>query len=189
MKRFVIANEKLCMGCSTCMAACIEAHRSQGLSPEPRLSIKHSRNVTTAVTCRQCENAPCAAVCPTGAITVTSKGVAIAPASCNGCQLCVAACPFGVMKLSVDAPADPKIPDDVDGKVVQAAPLGAPASTAVKCDLCDFVEGGPECVRVCPTKALAVIDAKAIKRMGNARRKSAAQNMRSFARKADSSKS
>jgi Fe-S-cluster-containing hydrogenase component 2 len=31
-------------------------------------------------------------------------------------------------------------------------------TVAVKCDLCNFSEDGPACVRVCPHKALSLID-------------------------------
>jgi len=33
---------------------------------------------------------------------------------------------------------------------------------AVKCDMCHFRPEGPECIRVCPTEALRLIDDAAI---------------------------
>ena len=58
--------------------------------------------------------------------------VMIRPDLCIGCQMCVSACPFGVMAFDADR------------------------GIAFKCDLCD---GTPECVRVCEPKALDYVDA------------------------------
>ena len=42
-----------------------------------------------------CEDAPCAAVCPTHATYVTDSGVVLVdPEKCIGCKYCMAACPY-----------------------------------------------------------------------------------------------
>lgn len=41
---------------------------------------------------------------------------------------------------------------------------------AVKCDLCSFLPTGPECVRVCPTKTLFIIDSDSLERASAAKR-------------------
>ena len=47
--------------------------------------------------CRECSG-PCIEVCPTAAVfrTVDSR-VLIAPMKCSGCQLCIVACPLGLL--------------------------------------------------------------------------------------------
>ena len=52
---------------------------------------------------------------------------------CKGCEMCVAACPFGAMGF-----------DHVDKKVI-------------KCDTCN---GDPVCVKFCETKAIDYVDSK-----------------------------
>ncbi|QZN97151.1 electron transport protein HydN [Symbiopectobacterium purcellii] len=81
MNRFVIADSKRCIGCRTCEVACVLAHgdgNTASLSATqfaPRLTVVKSLDVSTTVQCRHCEDAPCANVCPNGAMTVISKPV------------------------------------------------------------------------------------------------------------------
>lgn len=84
--------------------------------------------------CKHCVQAPCLEVCPTGAIIRTEfDTVVIQSDACNGCRLCIAACPFGVIGMN-------------------------PASnTAQKCTLCyDRLQGGlePACSQACPTDSI-----------------------------------
>ena len=179
MKRFVHADPNLCIGCDTCMAACITTHMAEGLDAQPRLHISRRGKITAPVTCQHCENAPCAAVCPTDAVRVSAGGVSVTADLCNGCEACVHACPFGVMALSSDGSTLYERTlgwHNAAGKA-QEKPGGNRGSFAVKCDLCDFAQSGPECVRVCPTKALYVVDTKLLKKTGNAKRKAAAQGV------------
>lgn len=179
MKRFVHADPNLCIGCDTCMAACITTHMAEGMDAQPRLQISRKGKVTVPVTCRHCENAPCAAVCPTDAIRVNAGSVTVTEALCNGCEACILACPFGVMGLSSDGATHYERTmgwHNAAGKE-QAQPGRGCKTVAVKCDLCDFSQAGPECVRVCPTNALFVVDTKALKKTGNAKRKAAAQGL------------
>jgi hydrogenase-4 component A len=43
-------------------------------------------------------------------------------------------------------------------------------SVAVKCDLCHFRPEGPECIRVCPTKALYIVESEDINALIASRR-------------------
>ncbi|HEX9579556.1 MAG TPA: 4Fe-4S dicluster domain-containing protein [Gemmatimonadales bacterium] len=84
--------------------------------------------------CKHCVQAPCLEVCPTGAIIRTEfDTVLIQSDVCNGCRLCIAACPFGVIDVN-------------------------PASnTAQKCTLCyDRLQSGlePACAQACPTDSI-----------------------------------
>jgi len=186
MSSFVFANPKLCIGCDTCLAACAEVHKAVGLQPQPRLSISRSGQVSTPMTCRHCENAPCITVCSVNAITMGDNSVVLDEAICNGCKLCADVCPFGIITLS-DVSAKPATnhQDQIEGTCEggdfvpnSLVSSGVVVDTvAVKCDLCDFSKNGPECVRVCPTDALFLIDAKSLRRSSNAKRKAATQNM------------
>jgi len=89
--------------------------------------------------CRHCEDAPCVAVCPTGAIHRVEDGglVLLDTERCIGCKFCMLVCPFGVIDLSRD------------GRAV------------IKCDRClERTEKGgePACVAGCPTGALQFRD-------------------------------
>jgi Fe-S-cluster-containing hydrogenase component 2 len=87
--------------------------------------------------CRHCEDAPCIAACPEGAIAREGDDapVLISEAKCKGIGACVAACQFEAIRLV--AVAD--------------------ARAAVKCDLCVGLDG-PACVGACPTSALSLVD-------------------------------
>lgn len=75
MNQFLIANAQRCIGCRTCEVACAVAHQqSQDVAAlstnhfAPRIRVVKSGDISTAMACRQCEDAPCASVCPQGAI-------------------------------------------------------------------------------------------------------------------------
>lgn len=187
MNRFVIAEPKRCIGCNTCMAACTQVHRRQGLQTHPRLTVERDAQGTAPVLCRHCEDAPCAKVCPVHAITQRDHAVVLNEITCIGCKLCAIACPFGAITPSGSRPlaipqAFPQhIPlsalSDVPVSVASVNPFLAwnagVRSVAVKCDLCAFQAQGPECVRVCPTQALFVVDDAQLAQAAAAKRRQA----------------
>ncbi|MBS1188166.1 MAG: hyfA [Burkholderiaceae bacterium] len=177
MNRFIFANPKLCAGCDACVDACADAHKAAGLQAQARITIVRSGDVSSPITCRHCENAPCATICPVNAISLGENAVELSEADCIGCKLCAVACPFGVISFSSSGAKGAAAKDD--GEREASAPPVA-ATVAVKCDLCSFAENGPECVRACATKALFVVDAKALRKASTARRKAAVQNLPSF---------
>jgi len=86
--------------------------------------------------CKHCTSAACLNVCPTGALFRTEFGtVVVQDDVCNGCGMCVPACPFGVIA---------RRERDHDGR-------------AWKCTLCyDRAKDGltPACASACPTESI-----------------------------------
>ncbi|VDY32833.1 Hydrogenase-4 component A [Morganella morganii] len=48
MNRFVIADPHLCIGCNTCMAACSETHKQQGLQNTSEIECGENRGTDRA---------------------------------------------------------------------------------------------------------------------------------------------
>ena len=84
--------------------------------------------------CNQCEEPPCAEICPTGAMFQRDDGIVdFNRATCIGCKACIAACPYDAIYI------DPE------------------TNTAAKCHYCSHrTDRGlePACVVVCPTHAI-----------------------------------
>ena len=108
----------------------------------PRIRVIKDDAFTTAVACHQCEDAPCANVCPTHAIRREHGHIFVEQTRCIGCKSCMLACPFGAMNV-----------------VARSSRV-----QAIKCDLCWHRDAGPACVEACPTSALQCIDAVSIQR-------------------------
>lgn len=108
----------------------------------PRIRVIKDDAFTTAVSCHQCEDAPCANVCPTHAIRREHGHIFVEQTRCIGCKSCMLACPFGAMNV-----------------VARSSRV-----QAIKCDLCWHRETGPACVEACPTSALQCIDAVSVQK-------------------------
>ena len=107
MNRFILTDPEKCIGCRTCEVACMMSHQSSA-TPEAftsRIRVVKGGTFTTAVGCHQCEDAPCANVCPTGAIHRAAGAWLVEQARCIGCKSCMVACPFGAMQVRVVGPA------------------------------------------------------------------------------------
>ncbi len=143
MNRFIIADSAKCIGCRTCEVACVVSHQhNQDCSTlsasrfSARIRVVKTGAFSTAVTCHHCEDAPCANVCPVGAISRANGAVLVEQSRCIGCKSCMIACPFGAMQVTrIDA-----------------------RTQALKCDLCQHRETGPACVEACPTNALTCVN-------------------------------
>ncbi|YCI80085.1 4Fe-4S dicluster domain-containing protein [Enterobacteriaceae bacterium] len=168
MNRFVIADSARCIGCHTCEAACAETHRLRGLQAAPRLTVTRNRQDSAPQLCHQCEDAPCAQVCPAHAITRVDDAIQLNESLCVSCKLCGIACPFGAIRFDGSRPQG--IPAGCQTLLAPAAPadplpvsgfldwIPGVRAVAVKCDLCHFDAQGPACVRTCPTQALRLVD-------------------------------
>ncbi len=133
MKMIYKVTVERCIACGKCELACAFAHGSEGKPSKTRINIfKRGPELGTPVVCFQCDDAACAAACPTQALVRNEETGAIEMDRdrCILCRLCVAACPFGNMLW------------DEAYHLVQ------------KCDLCG---GDPKCVPFCPTHALEYV--------------------------------
>ena len=133
-----------CIGCHACTVACKSENEVPvgvtrtyvksvdiGVFPEARRAFQVTR-------CNQCDDAPCAAACPTSAMFVREDGIVdFDKTICIGCKACIAACPYDAIFIN---------PDD---------------HAAEKCNFCTHrldVGLEPACVVVCPTEAILVGD-------------------------------
>lgn len=144
MKGMIIVDVDKCNACKSCEIACAVEHSAskdlyqaihENPPPRSRVSVQQGITFSVPLQCRQCANAPCIALCPTKALYREDQTtpVLLDEEKCIGCDWCVLACPFGVIRM------------DEARKVV------------VKCDQCfERVQRGelPACVEACPTGAL-----------------------------------
>jgi len=97
-----------CIGCYSCMLACA---RLVYHSYSPRRSAIQIRTAGgmqgrfVADICRACQEPPCAAACPTGALSPRpGGGVRLDRDQCIGCQACGEACVVGAIAFLSDDP-------------------------------------------------------------------------------------
>ena len=134
-KGHIIAHPDICAGCRTCEVVC--SLYKEGIS-NPELSRIHVLKDELdgyrcePLPCRQCVRPECLLVCPTNALHVdaTTGARVIDEKTCNGCQLCIKACVFTPPRIR----------------------FNARTNVCFKCDLCG---GDPQCVKFCPTGAIA----------------------------------
>ena len=125
-------NQKNCMGCHACEAACKQEH---GLRVGPRLvQVVEKSPQYIPIYCHHCGKAPCKEACPVDAIVTNDMGmVLVVKDLCIGCRVCVDACPFGAMQFDENQ------------------------ALAMICDVCVHrlaIEKEPACMSVCPTHCI-----------------------------------
>lgn len=97
----MLIDTKKCIGCYTCVVAC---RRQNDLLPSQSFirfeeretgTYPHVRSETVPLQCMHCKDAPCVAVCPTGAAYTSPEGiVSVEQGRCIGCKYCMVACPY-----------------------------------------------------------------------------------------------
>ena len=140
IKRYAMSMDtRKCVGCHACVLACKAENNTPdgftrdwiveavgGSYPTLTAEIRSER-------CHHCSNAPCVAVCPTGASFIGEGGIVqVNHDKCTGCKACIAACPYD-------------------------ARFSHPEGYVDKCTFClHRVRTGlqPACVAVCPTKCM-----------------------------------
>ena len=141
-------NAELCTGCKACVIACKDKHNlDKGVLWRRVIEYAGGEWVPTgdtfeqnvfayylSLSCNHCENAVCAAGCPTKAMHKDENGiVSVDQTKCVGCHYCEWNCPYSAPQF-----------DAKQGKMT-------------KCDFCrDNLQAGlaPACVAACPCRAL-----------------------------------
>jgi Fe-S-cluster-containing dehydrogenase component/formate-dependent nitrite reductase membrane component NrfD len=127
-----------CIGCHACTIACKAEHAIPvgvnrcWVKTVEKGTFPDTRRFFLPVLCNQCDEAPCAKICPTNALFKRRDGIVdLHGDSCIGCRACMVACPYDQLFI------DPN------------------THTAEKCNFCaNRVENEllPACVSVCPTE-------------------------------------
>jgi Fe-S-cluster-containing dehydrogenase component/formate-dependent nitrite reductase membrane component NrfD len=127
-----------CIGCHACTIACKAEHEIPvgvnrcWVKTVEKGTFPATRRLFFPVLCNQCDEAPCARICPTNALFKRRDGIVdLHGDACIGCRACMVACPYDQLFI------DPN------------------THTAEKCNFCaNRVENEllPACVIVCPTE-------------------------------------
>lgn len=135
------AREEYCLGCKLCEVYCVvsnseskdvvKAHKNEKITPG--IVVENENNISFALQCRHCEDAPCTKACITGAMNKDLKTgiVNFNKQKCVGCWTCILTCSYGAIRR-----------DKYGQNIIS------------KCDLCTKKGGEPFCVINCPNKAL-----------------------------------
>ena len=155
----LLIDEALCVGCDNCEKACAETH--DGISRLDREAGPTYKTMHIPTSCRHCENPHCMTDCPPDAIKRSPSGEVFIEDSCIGCGNCARSCPYGVIQLA-------SLDDKKSGMGILSRLFAKNDASekspkkAVKCDMCRDYEGGPSCVRACPTGAAVRVAPQAL---------------------------
>lgn len=132
-----IYNVENCIGCKACEIACRNENNTSG-SVFWRKVDKLTSDTYLSHSCYHCSSPECFRVCPENAFSKRSDGIVLIDSNkCNGCKLCVTACPFGAPQYDFET------------------------RKVTKCQMCyprQDVGMKPACVEACTTNALSYTD-------------------------------
>lgn len=160
----LLIDENLCISCDNCEKACADSH--EGLSRLDREAGRTYAHLHVPTSCRHCEHPHCMADCPPNAIHRGPDGEVFIDETCIGCGNCQSNCPYGVIRMDKAPPRKPGLlswlffgagpgpgePSRAWSYAHAKAGVDSPKK-AIKCDMCSGLDGGPACVRACPTGA------------------------------------
>ena len=158
----LLIDENLCVGCDNCEKACADSH--DGISRLDREAGRTYAHLHVPTSCRHCEHPHCMADCPPNAIHRGPDGEVFIDDSCIGCGNCQRNCPYGVIRMDKVPPKKPGLlswmlfgrgpgPGEPSQYWIKKHAHADAPKKAIKCDMCSGIEGGPACVRACPTGA------------------------------------
>lgn len=157
----LLIDENLCIACDFCEQACAATH--SGTSRLNRKAGPTYANIHIPTSCRHCEDPSCMKDCPPDAIQRGGVGGEVYIGdNCIGCGNCEQNCPYDVIQMSYRTEASDSfwswlffgIGEKPGGtKVSRSTGEVDAVKKAVKCDMCIDQNGGPACVRACPTGA------------------------------------
>jgi cGMP-dependent protein kinase 2 len=160
----LLIDETLCVGCDNCEKACADSH--DGLSRLNREAGRTYAHLHVPTSCRHCEHPHCMADCPPDAIKRGADGEVFIDETCIGCGNCERNCPYDVIRMDSVPPKKPPLlswlflgngpgPGEPSKGWRKKHPgkSAEQPKKAIKCDMCAGIDGGPACVRACPTGA------------------------------------
>lgn len=132
------SDDERCIWCRSCELVCSLHHEGE-CNPafsRIRISLNLFKSEAESHVCKQCEDPECLKACPVEAIRMDEENgiYIILESECTACGLCAEACPYNSKK-----------------KILFFNPA---RKVYVKCDLCS---GNPQCVQICPSKALRYV--------------------------------
>jgi CRP-like cAMP-binding protein/ferredoxin-like protein FixX len=161
----LLIDESLCVRCDNCEKACAETHH--GVSRLNREAGPTFNMLHVPTSCRHCEDPHCMSDCPPDAIHRAPNGEVFINDQCIGCGNCERNCPYKVIQLAAVPAHKPSLLSWLffglgygpgEDKTAEGLAARSGPKHAVKCDMCKDIEGGPACVRACPTGAAIRVD-------------------------------
>jgi len=140
--------------CRLCVDACASRHGAARI----QLHGVRTEAIEIVDSCRQCRvGAECVEACPKNAIQWSGSVLTVTDA-CDGCGLCVPACPYGAITVE---PAVRSMLTTLQQRVqtipILALVVSKPALRANKCDFC-VSHTDMACVSRCPIGALRIVE-------------------------------
>lgn len=149
-----------CDGCKECTAACRAMHFVPPNQEWIKVFENRDNNVAGAYyfprPCMQCDNTPCAKVCPVGATMKREDGIVLIDQDrCIGCRYCIAACPYGSRSFNWAEP--PHTPEELSQPYSVETNFPHRKGVVEKCIFCpELARAGkiPACASACNMGAI-----------------------------------